>query len=117
MEKSIQLVKQFAAKRAVWRRALIDLCHQFRADRAEVSSLNTHQVDKARIALHFGADDFGGTLFDENVMQEAGFYNRTTVDEVKTLIREAGFVPAQRTTMYDVVAKFDEPVAQPAAAA
>lgn len=69
-----------------------------------------------QFALHFGGDDFGGTLFDENVMQEAGFYNRTTVDEVKTLISEAGFVPAQRTTMYNVVARFDEPVAQPAAA-
>ena len=69
-----------------------------------------------QVALHFGGDDFGGTLFDENVMQEAGFYNRTTVDEVKTLIRESGFVPAQRTTMYDVVARFEGPVAQPAAA-
>ena len=69
-----------------------------------------------QVALHFGGDDFGGTLFDENVMQEAGFYNRTTVDEVKTLIREAGFIPAQRTTMYDVVARFDEPVPEPATA-
>ena len=28
----------------------------------------------------YRADDFGGTLFDENVMQAAGFYNRTTVN-------------------------------------
>ncbi len=61
-----------------------------------------------QVALHFGGDDFGGTLFDENVMQEAGFYNRTTIEEVKTLIREAGFIPAQRTTMYEVVGRFDE---------
>ena len=27
-----------------------------------------------QVALHFGADDFGGTLFEENVMQEAGHY-------------------------------------------
>ena len=67
------------------------------------------------MALHFGGDDFGGTLFDENVMQEAGFYNRTTVDEVKTLIRESGFIPAQRTTMYEVVARFEGPVAEPVA--
>ena len=40
-----------------------------------------------QVALHFGGDDFGGTLFDENVMQEAGFYNRTTVDEVCHIIR------------------------------
>ena len=59
-----------------------------------------------QIALHFGADDFGGTLFDENVMQEAGFYNRTTVDELIAMIWEAGFTPAQRTTLYEVVQRF-----------
>ncbi len=56
-----------------------------------------------QIALQFGADDFGGTLFDENVMLAAGFYNRTNLDEVKELIREAGFAPAQRTTRYELV--------------
>jgi cyclic dehypoxanthinyl futalosine synthase len=62
-----------------------------------------------QVALHFGADDFGGTLFDENVMQEAGFYNRTTVEEVVALIREAGFTPAQRTTLYQVLRRYEEP--------
>ena len=56
-----------------------------------------------QVALHFGGDDFGGTLFDENVMQEAGFYNRTTVEEVTDVIRDAGFRPAQRTTLYEVL--------------
>lgn len=59
------------------------------------------------VALHFGADDFGGTLFDENVMQEAGFYNRTTIDEVQAIIREAGFRPVQRTTKYETIKAFD----------
>ena len=57
--------------------------------------------------MHFGADDFGGTLFDENVMQAAGFYNRITVDEVKNVISDAGFTPVQRTTEYDIVEVFD----------
>jgi cyclic dehypoxanthinyl futalosine synthase len=60
-----------------------------------------------QIALHFGADDFGGTLFDENVMQEAGFYNRTTVAEIIAMIRESGFVPAQRTTLYEILHRLD----------
>ena len=60
-----------------------------------------------QVALHFGGDDFGGTLFDENVMLASGFYNRTTVEEVTTIIREAGFVPAQRTTLYDILRVFD----------
>ncbi len=64
------------------------------------------------VALQFGGDDFGGTIFDENVMQEAGFFNRTTVDEIVSLIRDAGFAPAQRTTLYEIVREF---AAEPAA--
>jgi len=59
-----------------------------------------------QIALHFGADDFGGTLFDETVMLSAGFYNRTTVEEIKALIRDAGFAPVRRTTEYETVERF-----------
>jgi cyclic dehypoxanthinyl futalosine synthase len=67
------------------------------------------------VALQFGGDDFGGTIFDENVMQEAGFYNRTTIDEIVALIRDAGFTPAQRTTLYQIVREFDPaPAAAPA---
>lgn len=60
------------------------------------------------VALHFGGDDFGGTIFDENVMQEAGFFNRTSIDEIMALIRDAGFRPAQRTTLYEIVREFPE---------
>jgi dehypoxanthine futalosine cyclase len=56
-----------------------------------------------QIALHFGADDFGGTLFEENVHLAAGYLNRATIQEVETLVREAGFTPVQRTTLYEVV--------------
>ena len=54
-----------------------------------------------QIALQFGADDFGGTLFEENVHLATGHVNKTTVAEIETLIREAGFTPAQRTTLYE----------------
>ncbi|MDA1280576.1 MAG: CofH family radical SAM protein [Chloroflexi bacterium] len=56
-----------------------------------------------QIALRFGADDFGGTLFDENVMLAAGFYNRTTENEVREMITEAGYTPVQRLTNYEIV--------------
>ena len=69
-----------------------------------------------QVALHFGADDFGGTLFDENVMLAAGFYNRTTEDEVKALISDAGYRPAQRLTNYEIVREFDREVTVPLAA-
>ena len=56
-----------------------------------------------QISLHFGADDFGGTLFEENVHAATSFVNKTTVEEIVTLIRESGFRPAQRTTRYDII--------------
>lgn len=56
-----------------------------------------------QIALHFGADDWGGTLFEENVHKAADYVNTITVEEITTLIREAGFTPAQRTTTYEIV--------------
>jgi cyclic dehypoxanthinyl futalosine synthase len=54
-----------------------------------------------QVALHFGADDFGGTLFEENVHAATDFLNKTTVEELVTVIREAGFQPVQRTTLYE----------------
>ncbi|MBM4442359.1 MAG: dehypoxanthine futalosine cyclase [Candidatus Rokubacteria bacterium] len=56
-----------------------------------------------QIALHFGADDWGGTLFEENVHKAAEYVNTITVDEIVTLIRDAGFTPAQRNTEYDIL--------------
>lgn len=56
-----------------------------------------------QIALQFGADDFGGTLFEENVHLATGHLNKSTVAEIETLIRESGFTPAQRTTLYEIV--------------
>ena len=48
----------------------------------------------------------GGTLFEENVHAATGFVNKTSTDEIKTLIREAGFRPAQRTTLYEILEIF-----------
>jgi cyclic dehypoxanthinyl futalosine synthase len=59
-----------------------------------------------QIALHFGADDWGGTLFEENVHKAADFVNTIGVDEIVTLIREAGFAPAQRTTEYEILKQY-----------
>jgi cyclic dehypoxanthinyl futalosine synthase len=64
-----------------------------------------------QIALHFGADDFGGTLQEENVHAAANFINKTNSDEVIQIIREAGFVPAQRTTLYEILKVYDEVIA------
>jgi cyclic dehypoxanthinyl futalosine synthase len=59
-----------------------------------------------QVALHFGADDWGGTLFEENVHKAADYVNTVTVEEIVTLIREAGFTPAQRTTEYEILTRY-----------
>ena len=51
-------------------------------------------------ALNFGADDFGGTVCEESVHKAAGHDNRASRDEVKALIRRAGFVPVERDAFY-----------------
>ena len=56
-----------------------------------------------QIALHFGADDFGGTLMEENVHAAANFVNKTNPEECIQLIHDAGFAAAQRTTLYEIV--------------
>ena len=60
-----------------------------------------------QMALRFGADDFGGTLFDENVMLAAGFYNRVTEKGIRSLIRDAGYTPTERLTNYQIVRTFE----------
>ncbi len=59
-----------------------------------------------QIALHFGADDWGGTLFEENVHRAADYVSTITVDEITTLIRDAGFAPVQRTTTYELLRRY-----------
>jgi cyclic dehypoxanthinyl futalosine synthase len=56
-----------------------------------------------QIALHAGGNDFGGTLLEENVLRLADHHQRTTTEECCDLIREAGFTPVQRTTLYEIV--------------
>jgi cyclic dehypoxanthinyl futalosine synthase len=45
-------------------------------------------------------------LLEENVHKAAAFVNTIEVDELVTLIREAGFTPAQRTTEYEILKRY-----------
>jgi cyclic dehypoxanthinyl futalosine synthase len=69
-----------------------------------------------QIALHFGADDWGGTLFEENVHRAAAYVNTIGVEEMIHLIRDAGFTPAQRTTEYEILKTYSERVGESARA-
>lgn len=58
------------------------------------------------VSLYFGANDLGGTIDEENVLKEAGNPLRATQEELTRMIREAGFVPAQRDTFYHIIRTF-----------
>ena len=60
--------------------------------------------------LQAGANDYGGTLINENISRLAGATagQYMPVDEFQQLIRQIGRVPAERTTTYGIRQVFDE---------
>ncbi|MCL4325648.1 MAG: dehypoxanthine futalosine cyclase [Candidatus Thermoplasmatota archaeon] len=60
----------------------------------------------AQIALKFGANDFGGILMEEHVISAAGKSNYMDVDLIIHTIKDAGFIPAQRNTYYEILKTF-----------
>ncbi|MDH4139686.1 MAG: dehypoxanthine futalosine cyclase [Coriobacteriia bacterium] len=59
-----------------------------------------------QVAIAFGANDLGSTMIEENVVAAAGVRFRVGRDELVWLIREAGFSPVQRDTLYREVQRF-----------
>lgn len=57
----------------------------------------------AQVALKFGANDFGSTMIEENVVSAAGTTYRMTKEEIIEIIRDAGYIPAQRNTLYEII--------------
>lgn len=58
-------------------------------------------------SLHYGADDFGGILIEENVHRATNFINKTDHNGVLQMIRQAGFTPAQRNSFYEVIRTYE----------
>jgi cyclic dehypoxanthinyl futalosine synthase len=73
------------------------------------SSWFSENVPAGQLGLLAGADDFGGILVEENVLQQAGHQPTATADTVKTIIRRTGFTPVQRDSFYHVLKTFDGP--------
>lgn len=59
----------------------------------------------AQISLSFGANDFGSTMIEENVVAAAGVGFRLTEAEIRKLVEGAGYEPRQRTMDYSLVSK------------
>ena len=60
----------------------------------------TQGLKVAEIALYFGANDVGSIMIEENVISTAGAHRSATREDLLHLIEAAGFVPAQRDTLY-----------------
>ncbi|HTU40336.1 MAG TPA: 5-amino-6-(D-ribitylamino)uracil--L-tyrosine 4-hydroxyphenyl transferase CofH [Candidatus Aquilonibacter sp.] len=56
----------------------------------------------SQLCLHAGANDYGGTLMEENISREAGATagQYTSPEDFQSLILECGRVPAERNTTY-----------------
>lgn len=58
----------------------------------------------AQLSLFFGANDFGSTMLEENVVAAAGVSFRLSEQEIRRLVTDAGFEPRQRLMDYTLVA-------------
>ena len=54
----------------------------------------------AQLALYFGANDFGSTMIEENVVAAAGVSHRLSAEEIEKIIRDAGYEPRRRRMDY-----------------
>src|SRR5215475_6384218 len=54
-----------------------------------------------QVGLRFGVNDMGSIMIEENVISAAGARNRANDAELRRVIEDAGFVPRQRTTLYE----------------
>lgn len=66
----------------------------------------TQGARMAQVALYFGANDLGGTMLEENVVAAAGISFRMSCEEIIELARGAGFIPARRTTEYEILEEY-----------
>jgi cyclic dehypoxanthinyl futalosine synthase len=66
----------------------------------------TEGMKIAQLGLLNGADDMGGILMEEKVLESTGMKNQTNIAELIAVIKDAGFTPAQRNTQYEIMELF-----------
>jgi cyclic dehypoxanthinyl futalosine synthase len=71
------------------------------------SSWVTQGMKVGQVALFYGADDLGSIMIEENVVSAAGTTYRAGVEDFLHTIRNAGFRPSQRDTLYRTVRDYD----------
>ncbi|MCI0604713.1 dehypoxanthine futalosine cyclase [bacterium] len=64
------------------------------------SSWLTQGLKLGQVALQFGANDMGSVMIEENVVSAAGAHFQATEEDLRRLIRDAGYAPFKRDTIY-----------------
>jgi len=65
----------------------------------------TQGLKMAQVALRFGANDFGSTMLEENVVAAAGIKHMVSVNDIIGAVKGAGFTPVQRDMYYNIIRK------------
>ena len=60
----------------------------------------------AQVALSNGGSDLVGTAFSEEIYRAAGKPTTSSVDELATMVKEIGRIPAQRNTHFGILKNF-----------
>ena len=84
-------------KMLAWSRIVLDNVDNIQA------SWVTQGPKIAQVSLFYGANDFGSTMIEENVVAAAGVSFRLSEKEICNLIEGAGFSPQQRIMDYTFV--------------
>lgn len=73
------------------------------------SSWVTQGIKIAQVSLRYGANDFGSTMMEENVVSAAGTRFHVQIDQIERYIKEAGYEPRRRNTRYELIPPEDIP--------
>lgn len=63
----------------------------------------TQGLKLAQVALRFGANDFGSTMIEENVVASTGVKYMVSIKGILDAIKDTGFKPAQRDMYYNIL--------------
>ncbi len=72
------------------------------------SSWVTMGPEVGKLSLSYGCNDFGSTMMEENVVSAAACTHKVNTNLILDMIREAGKIPAQRNTKYELLRVFQE---------
>ena len=69
----------------------------------------TQGIKIAQVSLRYGANDFGSTMMEENVVSAAGTRFQVQIEQIERNIKEAGYEPRRRNTRYELIPPEDIP--------